>query len=201
MKFILGRKLGNQQIFEKGKAIPVTVIEAGPCWITQVKTKEKDGYSAVQLGFGESKKITKPLKEHLKKAKISKNLKYFAECKIAEEKLKLGEKITVGIFQPGDIVKITGTSKGKGFAGVIKRHGFHRGPESHGSDHHRRPGSIGASSAPSRVFKGKKMPGRTGGKTVTVKNLRVTKVDPENNLLLVSGAVPGPKKGLVKIQG
>jgi large subunit ribosomal protein L3 len=205
IKAILGEKLGMSQIFDKeGKPVPVTVIKAGPCYITGIKTQENDGYEAVQLGFGQAKRLTKPEEGRLKKAKIKEKLKYFREFKIEDievlKNLKLGEKIDVSVFQEGDKVMVSGISKGKGFAGVIKRHGFSRGPETHGSDHHRRPGSIG-SMFPQRVIKGRKMPGHMGAERITVKGLKVAKVLPETDILLIKGAIPGPKKGLIEIRG
>jgi len=205
IKAILGEKLGMSQIFDKeGKPVPVTVIKAGPCYITGIKTQENDGYEAVQLGFGQAKRLTKPEEGRLKKAKIKEKLKYFREFKIEDievlKNLKLGEKIDVSVFQEGDKVMVSGISKGKGFAGVIKRHGFSRGPETHGSDHHRRPGSIG-SMFPQRVIKGRKMPGHMGAERITIKGLKVAKVLPETDILLIKGAIPGPKKGLIEIRG
>jgi len=197
MKFILGRKLGMSQVFDKeGKAIPVTIIEAGPCFITQIKNKKKDGYEAVQIGFEKlkDKKVKKPQK--------GKPYRYLREFSITNSQFskKIGNKITVDIFQEGDIVKVTGTSKGKGFQGVVKRHGFSGGPASHGHRHVlRTPGSIG-SAFPERVIKGRKMPGHTGAEQVTISGLKIIKVDPENNLLAVKGAVPGPNGGLVEIK-
>jgi len=204
IKAILGEKLGMSQIFDKdGKPIPVTVVKAGPCYVTDIKTLKDDGYEAVQLGFGQAKRLKKPEEGRLKKAKIKEKLKYFREFKIEDiealKTLKLGEKIDVSVFQAGDKVMVSGISKGKGFAGVIKRHGFSRGPETHGSDHHRQPGSIG-SMFPQRVIKGRKMPGHMGVERVTVKGLKVVKVLPETNTLLIKGAIPGPKKGLIEIR-
>jgi len=189
---------------ENGNAVPVTVIEVGPCYVTQIKSKEKDGYEAIQVGYGKRKEkhTTKPVLGHLKKSglkpfRVLKELRNFE----SKEPLKLGDEIKVDIFSAGDIVSVTGISKGKGFAGVVKRHGFGGGPKTHGqSDRWRAPGSLGQSSYPSRVFKGLKMAGRMGGKKVTVKGLSVVKVDVENNLLLVKGAVPGANKGIVIIR-
>ncbi len=202
MKFILGKKIGMTQLInDKGIPQPATVIEAGPCYISQIKTKDKkDGYQAVQLAFGEKKKIGKSATGHLKKAKINKNLKFLVEYRTDKpEKYKPGQEIKADVFEKGDIVDVVGTSKGKGFAGVIKRHGFSRGPETHGSHHHRGTGSIG-SMFPQRVIKGKKMPGHMGAERVTTKNLEILKVDPEKNLLVIKGAVPGPAKSLVQIK-
>lgn len=199
------------QIFdEEGRAIPVTVIKAGPCWVTQIKTKEKDGYQAVQLGFGERKKVKKPEAGHLKKVKSEKlkgkGCRYLREVRIKEKEtpeqwgIKVGDLITVGVFKAGESVDVSGMAKGKGFTGVVKRHGFAIGPRSHGSDHHREPGSIG-SMFPQRVVKGRKLPGRAGGQKVTLKNLTVVKVDEKNHLLCLKGAVPGAANSLVLIKG
>jgi large subunit ribosomal protein L3 len=195
MKFILGLKLGMAQVFdEKGNVIPVTLIEAGPCQVTQKKTKENDGYQAIQVGF---KKIEK--KKKIKKPTASKPYKYLREFRNGE--FKTGEKIDVSIFQEGDIVKISGLTKGKGFAGVVKRWGFHGRPATHGTKHElRTPGSVGAS-RPERVIKGRKMAGRMGFERVTVENLKIVKVDPEKKLLAVKGAVPGAKGTLLEIRG
>jgi len=200
MKFILGKKIGMTQVFnEKGQVVPVTLIEAGPCSVVQVRTKEKDGYSAVQIGFGEikDKKIKKPQKGHFKKANLEKGFRYLME--FPDNDLKIGDKIDVSIFQEGEIVKVTGISKGKGFQGVVKRHGFSGFPASHGTKHGlRAPGSIG-SSFPERVWKGKKMAGRMGGERVAVQGLKIVQIDKENNLLAVKGAVPGKKGVLLEI--
>jgi large subunit ribosomal protein L3 len=201
---ILGRKVGMSQVFdEEGKAVPVTVIEAGPCYVVQKKTPERDGYAALQLGFAEvnARKLNNPLRGHFNKNKV-KPLRFLKEIRIDEANLsnfEIGQEVKVDIFNPGDYVDVQGVSKGKGFAGGIKRHGFHRGPMKHGSKYHRRPGSLGAK-GPGRVFKGRKLPGRAGGDTVTVKNLKVVKVDAERNLLLVLGAVPGPRMGTLLIR-
>lgn len=197
---ILGKKLGMGQIFsDDGQAIPVTAIQAGPCVVTQVKTKENDGYNAVQLGFGKAKHLNKPTKGHLKNLGA---FKYLREVRVEDTSdIKPGSLVDVGIFQLGELVKVTGTSKGKGFAGVVKRHGFAGGPKSHGqSDRHRAPGSIGAGTDPGRVIKGLRMAGHLGNRQVTVRNLEVVKVDPEANLLLVKGAVPGARNALLLIQ-
>lgn len=196
MKTILGIKKGMTQVFdEKGNPIPVTVISAGPVFVTQVKTKEKDGYSAVQLGFGEKKKISKPLAGHLK----GKNFRYLREAPLENgEEIAPGAKFTVDMFQVGDLVKVTGTSKGLGFAGVIKRHGFSRAPVSHGHPFSRKPGSIG-SMFPERVLKGMRMAGRAGNKRVTIRNLKVAQVDSARNLLMIKGGVPGAINSLVMI--
>lgn len=201
-KGILGRKVGMSQIFtETGEAVPVTVIEAGPCVVVQRKTPEVDGYSAIQLGFGEKRErlFNKPLKGHFEKFGV-KPKKYLREIRVEDPtSYEVGQEIKADIFEVGEKVDVVGTSKGKGFAGGIKRHGFHRGPMTHGSKYHRRPGAA-AAKGPGRVFKGRKMPGRLGGERVTVQNLEVVKVDPEQNLLAVKGAIPGPKGGLVLIK-
>jgi large subunit ribosomal protein L3 len=202
MKGIIGKKIGMTQLFdeESGVVTPVTVIQAGPCPVTQVKTVETDGYEAVQLAFEPvaERKISQPEVGHLKKAGVDPH-RHLVEFRGASE-LLLGEAVTVEAFEPGDSIKVSGIGIGKGFAGTIKRHRFHRGPKSHGSHNVRKPGSIGASATPSRVFKGIKMAGRLGGKRVTQVGLKVHEVDAENNLLLVKGAVPGPKNGIVEIR-
>ncbi len=206
MKGILGRKIGMTQIFtEDGKAIAVTVIEAGPCTVVQKRIPEKDGYSALQLGFMEIDKpddwFPKPLLGHFKKAGI-KPTRWLREVKFDNvDDYKVGDKITVDIFKPGEKVDITGKSKGRGFAGYHKRHGFKGGRRSHGSDFHEGPGSIGACADPGRVHKGKRMAGHYGNETVTVKNLEIVDVIPEKNLLVVKGAVPGYKGSLVIVKG
>ena len=212
MKFILGLKLGMSQIFdEKGNKVPVTLIEAGPSQIAQVKTKKKDGYQSVQFGFIIKKKRIKKTEKgkefkFIKEQKTEVEEKGFSSLPFAiarenKEQLKAGDKIDVSIFQEGDIVKVSGYCKGKGFQGVVKRWGFAGRGSSHGVKHeHRTPGSIG-SSFPERVIKGKKMPGRAGGQRVTVKNLKIVKVDIENNLIAVRGAVPGRKGTLLEIRG
>ncbi|MBU4561614.1 50S ribosomal protein L3 [bacterium] len=196
MRGILGKKLGMRQIYdEEGKSIPVTIIQAGPCFVTQIKE------GSIQLGFDRTKKIKKPLKGHLAKAKVN-PVRILKEISISKgEEYILGQELKVDIFKEGDYLDITGMSKGKGFAGVMKRWGFAGGPASHGSTSHRRVGSIGSGSAfPSRVKKGKKMPGRMGGDRVTVQNLKVMKVEPDKNLLLVEGAVPGAREGYLIIK-
>lgn len=200
---ILGKKIGMTTLFEDdGNAVPCTVIEAGPCYVTQIMKKEKDGYEAVQLGFEEKKEknSTKPLVEKFKKVKVP-VLRYVKEVRdFPAENLKEGDQVKVDMFKEGDIVKVTGKSKGKGFQGVVKRHGFGGGVRTHGqSDRERAPGSIGGSSYPSRVFKGQRMAGRTGGDKVTTRNLKVVKVFGDSNLILIKGAVPGTKTGLVEI--
>jgi large subunit ribosomal protein L3 len=196
---ILGRKLGMTQTFlPDGTVAPVTVIEAGPCVVTQIKTRERDGYEAVQLGFGEAKNLNKPEKGHLKKLG---NFRHLREFKIIGEVPALGERIDVSLFANVKKVDVTGTSKGKGTAGVVKRHHFRGGPKTHGqSDRWRAPGSIGATTTPGRVLKGTRMAGRMGNARRTVKNLEVIQVDPDRNLLLVKGAVPGARNGLLLIR-
>lgn len=203
-KAIIGKKIGMTQIFdEMGKVIPVTVIEAGPCVVTQKKTVEKEGYEAVQLGFGEvnEKHISKPEAGHLKKNNLAlvKNLKEFKLENAAE--LNIGDVLKADVFAPGDKVDVTGTSKGHGYAGVIKRHGAQRTPTSHGGGPvHRHAGSMGSSSDPSRIFKGKIGAGHMGVEQVTVENLDIVQVDPELNMIVIRGAVPGPKGGIVYIK-
>ena len=201
VKGILGRKLGMTQVWDSdNRVIPVTVIQAGPCRVVQLKTPERDGYSAVQIAFGAAKeqRLTKPELGHLKKNGVEPH-RHLVEFRGASEAV-VGEMVTVEAFEPGDSIKVSGTSIGKGFQGTIKRHNFHRGPVSHGSHNIRKPGSIGASATPSRVFKGMKMAGRMGGKRRTQLGLSVHSVDAERNLILVKGAVPGPKNGLVEIR-
>lgn len=198
MKFILGKKLEMTQSFmQDGRVMPVTAVQAGPCQVVRVKTKEKDGYEAVEIGFGEKKKIKKPIKGHLKGLP---NFRYLKEFRVIETKdYKKGQKIDVSAFKTGEMVKITGISKGKGFQGVMKRHGFHGGPGSHGDkDQHRMPGSIGAT-GPQHVFKGTKMAGRMGGERVTVKNLEIIEINKDKSLLLIKGAIPGARNSLVMI--
>ena len=202
MRGIIGRKLGMTQVFdsETGGVTPVTVIAAGPCPVVQVKTNETDGYEAVQLAFEPvaERKLSRPEVGHLRKGQAGPH-RHLVEFRGGSE-LTVGESVTVETFQPGDSVKVSGVSIGKGFAGTIKRHRFSRGPETHGSHNVRKPGSVGASATPSRVFKGVKMAGRLGGKRVTQVGLTIHRVDPERNLLLVKGAVPGPKNGVVEVR-
>ena len=202
MKGILGKKLGMTQIFtEAGDVIPVTVVEAGPVVVTQIKTTEKEGYNAVQVGYGEvkEKSLNKPQKGHLAAANVlKKHLKEFRMDSV--EGYTVGQEIKADIFAAGEKIDVTGTSKGKGFQGPIKRHGQSRGPESHGSRYHRRPGSMGACSFPGRVFKNKKLAGHMGSVTVTVQNLEVVRVDAEKNLILVKGAIPGAKGSVVTLK-
>ncbi|AKS37114.1 50S ribosomal protein L3 [Anoxybacillus gonensis] len=202
MKGILGRKIGMTQVFaENGDLIPVTVIQATPNVVLQKKTVENDGYEAIQLGFEDlrEKLANKPQKGHAAKANTTPKrfIREIRGVNLAE--YEVGQEVKVDIFNEGEIVDVTGTSKGKGFQGVIKRHGQSRGPMAHGSRYHRRPGSMGPI-APNRVFKSKELPGRMGGERVTVQNLKVVKVDPERNLILIKGNVPGPNKGLVIIK-
>ena len=201
---ILGRKVGMTQIFdESGQAIPVTVIEAGPCVVVQVKKAGQDGYDAVQVGFIDRKesKFNKPKLGHFKKASVEPK-RYLKELRVdVPDEISVGSVIDSSVFSAGDLVDVTGVSKGKGFAGVVKRWGFAGGRKSHGGEQdHRRPGSIGQSAQPSRVFKGQKMPGRMGNKKATVQNLQIVKADPERNLLLVKGAVPGSQNGLLVVR-
>ena len=202
MKGIVGRKLGMTQVFdeETGAVTPVTVIQAGPCPVVSVRTQDADGYDAVQLAFDEvsERKVNKPRLGVLKKANVGPHRR-LVELR-GPHLYTEGETVTVETFEPGDRVKVSGVSVGKGFAGTIKRHNFGRGPVSHGSHNVRAPGSVGASATPSRVFKGQKMAGRLGGKRVTQVGLRVHSVDAEENLLLVKGAVPGPKNSIVEIR-
>ncbi|WHH61468.1 50S ribosomal protein L3 [Petroclostridium sp. X23] len=202
-KAILGKKIGMTQVFdEDGRVIPVTVIEAGPCTVVQKKTVDNDGYSAVQVGFAtkKEKNVSKPQKGHFDKAKVEYK-RFLRELKLDNaDALNVGDEIKVDVFAAGDRIDVTGTSKGKGFAGTIKRWGTHRGPMSHGSHYHRGPGSLGACSTPSKVMKGKKLPGHMGVEKITIQNLDVVKIDTEKNLLLVKGAVPGPKGGLVVVR-
>jgi large subunit ribosomal protein L3 len=202
MKGILGRKLGMTQVFdtESGEVTPVTVIEAGPCPVVRVKTEESDGYEAVELAFDEvpERKVTKPRAGHLQKNGVGPH-RHLVEFRGPTE-LVPGESVTVDAFEPGDPVKVSGVSIGKGFAGTIKRHRFSRGPESHGSHNVRKRGSVGSSATPSRVFKGMKMAGRLGGKRATQVGLSVHSIDAEHNLLLVKGAVPGAKNSVVEVR-
>jgi large subunit ribosomal protein L3 len=204
MKGILGKKVGMTQLFDaKGEVIPVTVIEAGPCYVTQVKTEERDGYRAIQLGFEQTKpkRLTKGQQGHLKRKDLP-LLRRLREVRVKDTSAyQVGQKITVDIFEVGEHVDVVGKSKGRGFAGTIKRHGFKRQPKTHGqSDRERAPGSIGGTTGVARVFKGKRMAGRMGNARVTAQNLLVALVDPERNLLAVRGSVPGPKGGLVLVK-
>ncbi|MCH9017838.1 MAG: 50S ribosomal protein L3 [Chloroflexi bacterium] len=196
----LGKKIGMTQIFrEDGRVVPVTVIEAGPCVVTQVKTMETDGYEAVQLGYGEVKRRNKPLSGHLKNSRLSRYLREVTADDTSE--FKVGQTISVDIFQAGEKVDVIGRSKGRGFAGVMKRWGFKGGPRTHGqSDRMRAPGSIGGGTTPGKVYKGLKMGGHMGNRRITVKGLEIIEVDAERNLLLVKGGIPGAPNGLVQIR-
>ena len=203
VKGIYGRKLGMTQVFsESGNVLPVTVIEAGPCIVVQKKTLDNDGYNVLQLGYFEKKekRLNKPQKGHFKRHNATPCV-YLKEFEVDNiEDYKEGDRIVVDMFKPGDFVDVTGVSKGKGFAGVVKRWGFSGGPAAHGSMFHKSPGSIGASATPSRVFKGRKMPGRLGGKRVTVQNIQVVEVKPDKNIILLKGAVPGSRNGIITIK-
>lgn len=205
MNGILGRKIGMTQVFtEDGRAIPVTVIEAGPCTVTAVKNPERDGYAAVQLGFGQHRRLNKPRLGHVRKATGNNEIRprILREIRGGAEGAQLGQHVTVDmVFAKDDVVDIIGTSKGKGFQGTVKRWGFRGGPKTHGqSDRHRAPGSIGAGTTPGRVMKGQKMSGHMGHERVTVQNLQVVDIDAENHVLLVRGAVPGPRNGMVMVR-
>lgn len=203
MKTILGKKMGMTQIFtETGAVVPVTVVEAGPVTVTQVKTVETDGYDAVQVGFEDAKpqRVNKPMMGHFEKAGVTPK-KHLAEFRVEDgEKYEVGQQITVADFEEGKKMDVTGTSKGKGTQGNIKRHGHHRGPMTHGSKHKRLAGALAAGTYPSRVFKGNAGPGRMGHETVTVQNVELVKVIEEKNLMLIKGAVPGNKGGIIRIQ-
>jgi large subunit ribosomal protein L3 len=199
---ILAKKLGMTQVFlDDGRVERVTVLEAGPCPVTGIRTVERDGYEAVQLAFGavREKRLSKPELGHLKKAGAP-PMRHLAEFRDEAAELQVGETVTAQAFAPGDTVKVSGVSKGKGFQGTIKRHGFGRGPASHGSHNVRAPGSIGAAAYPARVFKGLKGPGQMGNRRVTQRGLEVVRVDPDRNLLLVRGSVPGPRNGVVEVR-
>jgi large subunit ribosomal protein L3 len=210
MKGIIGKKVGMTQIFDdEGQAIPVTVIKAGPCYVTQVRTEDNDGYKAVQLGFEElppkqngRSRLNKPKQGHLQRNGMDlPDLRYLREFRVKEIDVEEGEMVTADIFETGDRVDVVGTSKGRGFAGTVKRHGFNRQPKTHGqSDRERAPGSIGATSTPGRVFKGMRMAGRMGGERVTVQNLEVVVVDADQHLLAVRGSVPGAKGGILLVK-
>jgi large subunit ribosomal protein L3 len=199
IKEIIGRKVGMTQFFrDNGNAEGVTVVEAGPCVVVQLKTEATDGYNAAQLGFGKAKKLTGAEKGHLKDLG---EFRYLRESRLDDASgIKVGDSIDVSLFQPGDKVNITGITKGKGYAGVVKRHGFHGGPKTHGqSDRHRAPGSIGSTTTPGRVLKGRRMAGRMGNDKLTARNLEVIQADKEKNILIIRGAVPGAKNGIVII--
>lgn len=204
---LLGKKLGMSQLFdEQGNVIPVTIVEAGPCYITQLKTAETDGYNALQLGFERQRKnVKKPMQGHFKKSKVPYQ-RHMRELRIPDffkfnsEEYQPGSVLTVNIFETGDVIDVIGKTKGKGFQGTIKRHNFSRGPESHGSMNVRRPGSIGQASYPARVFKGMKMSGQMGNKIHTVKNLEIVRIDEENNLLFIKGGIPGSNGTIVFVR-
>ena len=202
-KGIIGKKVGMTQIFDEvGNVIPVTVIETTPNTVVQIKTIEKDGYNAIQLGYGEikDKHINKPEKGHFSKANLTPK-KHLREFRVENiENYKVGDEVKADIFQAGEKIDVQGITKGKGFQGVIKRHGQHRGPMGHGSMYHRRPGSMGSTSTPGRVFKGKKLPGHMGKNTVTIQNLDVVKVDMDKNVILIKGSVPGAKGAILKVK-
>ena len=203
VKGILGAKLGMTQVWDNGKVVPVTVVQAGPCVVTQVRTPDKDGYSAVQLAYGalDPRKVNKPKGGHFAKADVAPR-RFLVELRTTDASdYELGSEVTVEAFEPGQTVDVTGKTKGKGFAGVMKRHGFHGLRASHGVERkHRSPGSIGACATPGRVFKGLRMAGRMGGARYTVQNVRVQNIDAEQNLILVRGAIPGPKGSLVLLR-
>jgi large subunit ribosomal protein L3 len=198
MNDLLGKKIGMTQVFDAaGNVVPVTVIEAGPCVVTQLKTIEKDGYSAMQVAFGKARKLNKPMKGQLKEL----NAQYLREFRVEKPAdYKVGQEIKAEIFKPGDTVSVSGVSIGKGFAGTVKKYHFARGPMTHGSKSHRIPGSIGGGTTPGRVYKGRKMPGRMGAEMVTVKGLKVVNVDAAKNLVMLGGAVPGKRGNLVAIR-
>jgi large subunit ribosomal protein L3 len=200
---ILGKKLGMTGLFSnEGQYVPVTVVEAGPCVVTQVKTQANDGYNALQLGFGDKKmnRVGKPLQGHFAKSG-DKLFSVLREFRIDNpEDFQVGQEITLDIFKVGDKIEVSGTSKGRGFTGTVKRHGFNRGPKTHGSRNYRAPGSIGQCAWPAKVFKGRKMPGQYGNARQTVKNLLIVDIRPEENLILLKGAVPGPPSGTIEIK-
>jgi len=196
---LIGKKIGMTQLFQDDGEVVITAIEAGPCFVTQVKTEAKDGYNAVQLAFGEVKKLSSPKKGHVKEIGQLEHLREFEIDDVSS--VKVGQKVDADMFKPGDLINVTGVSKGKGFAGVVKRHHFAGGPKTHGqSDRHRAPGSVGATTSPGRVFKGLRMAGHMGDRRVTTRNLKVVNVDLARHLLLVRGAVPGARKGLLLIK-
>lgn len=200
MKMIIGRKIGMTRVFINNEAVPVTVIKAGPCVVVQRKTVETDGYNAVQLGFEKVKKTSKPMEGHFKKNGLE-PMRILREFRVKNpDEYQVGQVIKVDIFEKGDLVDVTGWSKGRGFAGAMKRWGFSGGPDSHGSKFHRELGSLGQHTEPARIWKGKRMPGRYGNERVTVRNLQVVDVDPENNLLVIKGGVPGARGSLVLIR-
>jgi large subunit ribosomal protein L3 len=198
---LIGKKREMTQLFAKdGTVVPVTLVETQPCVVTQIKTVEKDGYSAVQLGYGENRNVTQPLKGHLKRAKL-KDIKILMEFRISNpENYSEGQKIDSEIFEEGEIIDVSGCSKGKGFQGVVRRYGYSGGPKTHGSTSHRVPGSVGASATPARVVKGKKLPGRMGGDTVTVRNAKIAKIEKEKSIIAIKGAIPGSRNSIVVLQ-
>jgi large subunit ribosomal protein L3 len=200
---LIGKKVGMTQIYgDKGEVVPVTVIEAGPCTVTEVRTAARQGYGAVQLGFGsrEEKRLTKPVLGQFQKRNLP-PARHLKEFRVADpDAYQVGQRLTVSLFEKGENVDVSGVTKGRGFQGVVKRHGFIAGHASHGPTHGKQPGSIGSSAYPSRVIKGKRLPGRMGGGNLTIKNLRVVDVNPELNVLLVMGAVPGPTNGLLFVK-
>ncbi len=202
-KALIARKIGMTQIFvEDGSLVPVTVLQAGPCTVTQVKTVDNDGYSAIQVGFEDKKEkhTTKPEQGHFEKASVSFK-RFVKEFRLENaEEFVVGQEITADVFEAGEKIDVSGTSKGKGYQGAIKRHNFSRGPMAHGSKYHRHAGSMGMASFPGKVFKGNKLPGHMGAEAVTIQNLEIVKVDAEQNLILVKGAVPGPKKSIVTVR-
>lgn len=200
LRGFLGKKIGMTQVFsETGAVVPVTIIQAGPCTVTQIRNKRTDGYEAVQLGYGAVKRLNKPRAGHLKGKVNGRHLREVEADSIDE--VEIGQEVTVDIFQPGELIDVIGTSKGRGFAGVVKRHGFAGGPRTHGqSDRHRAPGSIGGGTTPGKVYKGMKMGGHMGNVRITVKNLEIVQVDTERNLLMVKGGVPGAPNGLLMIR-
>lgn len=203
VKGLIGKKIGMMQIFdEDGQLVPVTVIEAGPCTVVQRRTRDRDGYNAIQLGYGEvrANKLNRPMKGHFNSRGVTPR-RLLREFRVDNvDGYEVGQELKADIFTAGEFVDVTGVSRGKGFQGAIKRHGFGRGPMSHGSKYHRGSGSLGAATYPARVFKGRKLPGRTGGKRVTTRGLRLVRIDPERNLLLVKGSVPGARGAYVLIR-
>jgi large subunit ribosomal protein L3 len=204
MKGILGRKIGMTQIFtDSGEAVPVTVVEAGPCLVVQRKTVDRDGYDAIQVGLVEEReprRVTQPMQGHFKRGDVAPMRRLFEFKVAADDEMKAGDQLKASVFEVGEYVDVVGRGKGKGFQGVIKRHGFGGGRATHGSMFHRAPGSVGQASDPSRVFPGVRMPGQMGAKRITAKNLRVVKIDEEKNLLFLKGSVPGPNTAYVAIQ-
>lgn len=197
---LIGKKVGMSQLFlENGNVVPVSLIEAGPCPVVQIKDEKKDGYKAIQIGFGSRKRFNKPLTGHIKKAKL-KSVARLIEIRVKNlEKYKVGGQIDISIFSDGDKVAVTGWTKGRGFSGGVKQWGWHGGPKSHGSMSHRRMGSVGPGTSPGRIWKGRTMPGRYGNERVTVKNLEIMKIEKEKNILYLKGAVPGPRNGYIII--